>query len=69
MNIWDYEYKKNVRLETKDGKVYNGTVIDIMDTDEMDTKEPMVDIETSEGIFGIWESEIKSIGISDKEVK
>ncbi len=61
MNIWDYEYKDNVKIVTDDGKVFQGTVIDIMDVDEMGNTEPMVDIETDKGIFGIWESEISSI--------
>ena len=38
-------------------------VIAIMDIDEMGNTEPMVDIETKDGIFGLWESEIVSIEV------
>ncbi len=63
MNIWDYEYKDNVKIVTDDGKMFQGTVIAIMDIDEMGNTEPMVDIETKDGIFGLWESEIVSIEV------
>lgn len=65
MNIWDYqyEYKHDLKLTDKDGDVFVGRLLDIMDTDEMDTEEPRVTLETSDGIIGFWESEIASIEI------
>ena len=62
MNIWDYEYEENVRIETADGQVFIGTVINIVYADETEKGENMVDIETDHGIFGLWESEIVKIG-------
>ena len=63
MNIYEFENKKNVKIVTDDGKEYIGTVLSIMDENEMDNMEPMVDIETQNGIFGILESEIASMEI------
>ena len=45
------------------GRNIIGTVLSIMDENEMDNTEPMVDIETQNGIFGILESEIASMEI------
>lgn len=69
MNIWDYEYKENVKITTADDKVFVGTVINIVYADETEKGENMVDIETENGIFGIWESEIKSIEKVSEEHK
>ena len=64
MNIFDFEYEKNVRITTKKGNVFFGTVIDIQDIGvEDDVNEPSVSIETSHGIYGLLESEIANIEI------
>lgn len=65
MNIWDYQYefKHDLKITDKRGNSFTGRLIDIMDVDEMDTKEPRVTIENSEGVIGFWESEIASIEV------
>ncbi len=65
MNIWDFNYKENVKLVSDTGKIYIGTVIDIMDIDENENEEPILSIETPVAIFGLKESEIKYISIID----
>lgn len=70
MNIYDFEYKDNVKIRTKDDNVFFGTVINIEDPLEMDSEQAVVNIETESGIFGLLESEIKSIEIEfDKTVR
>lgn len=63
MNILDfqYEYKHDIRLTDKDGNVFVGRLLEIMDKDEMDTAEARVVLETKTGIIGFWESEIANI--------
>lgn len=65
MNIWDfqYEFKHSIKLTDKDGDTFIGKLIEIMDTDEMDTDEARVVLETKDGIIGFWESEIASIEV------
>ena len=69
MNIYDFEYKDNVKIRTKDDNVFFGTVISIEDPLEMDSEQAVVNIETESGIFGLLESEIKSIEISVKDIE
>lgn len=64
MNIWDYQdVSEKVRLETKDGKVYIGYIISVLDADDIEADEPQLSIETEEGIYGIWESEIAIVKV------
>ena len=64
MNIWDYQdISERVKLETKDGKVYLGYIISVLDADDLEADEPQLSIETEEGIYGIWKSEIASIKV------
>ncbi len=65
MNIWDYQYKlkKTIKITDKDGDVFVGKLIEIMDVDEMDTEEPRVVIKTEDGFIGFWESEIVSMAV------
>lgn len=64
MNIWDYQgISEKVKLETKDGKVYTGSIISILDADDLEANEPQLSIETSDGIYGIWESEIQNMEV------
>lgn len=69
MNIYDFEYKDNVKIRTKDDNVFFGTVINIEDPLEMDSEQAVVNIETVSGILGLLESEIKSIEISVKDIE
>lgn len=63
MNIWEHqnEYKKNLRILTKDGKVFIGKMLSILDADDLEENEAQVHIETESGILALRESEIKSI--------
>ena len=64
MNIWDYQdISENIKLTTKDGNIYMGTVLSVLDADDLEANEPQLSIETEAGIFGIWESEIESVEV------
>lgn len=65
MNIWDYEYKENVKITTNDDQMFVGTVIDIVYADESEEGENTVSIETEKGIIGIKESEISKIEFAE----
>lgn len=68
MNIWEFqnEFKKNLRILTKDGKVYIGKMLSILDADDLEEDEAQVHIETETGILALRESEIESINTREE---
>lgn len=62
INLWDFVNSKKVRIVDIDGKVFEGNVICITDSEENETDEDDITIETKEDeIVGFFQSEIKSI--------
>lgn len=63
INIWEYAYADNVRVTCTTGEIFEGSVIDIVDSDEdEDMTEDELAIETRDGtIYGLKQSEIASI--------
>lgn len=60
----DYGIGQHISAELNDGKVFSGTIIEICYADDTESgTEDSLTVETSEGIFGLYLSEIRMITV------
>lgn len=61
VNIWDYQFAKNVRITCKDGDVYEGPVAHVLDKEDTEEEEDCICLEMGTYVLGLYPSEIEKI--------